>query len=73
LSKPRTAVLTTDRIAIMKLSPEARLAAAVAYAGLTLFLFDSVASLARPTRVEAQSQHAKESIVVAKVAVPQPR
>lgn len=54
----------------MKLPPEMRLAAAVVYVGLTVFLFDSVASLARPSRVEAEAPLFKEPIVVAKAAVP---
>jgi hypothetical protein len=53
----------------MKLSPEMRVAAAVVYVGLTVFLFDSVASLARPPRVEAEAPLSKDSIVVAKAVV----
>ena len=53
----------------MKLSPEMRLAAAVVYVGLTLFLFDSVASLARSSRVEAEAPLSTAPIVVAKAAV----
>lgn len=54
----------------MKLSPEMRLTAAVVYVGFTLFLFDSVASLARPARVEAEAPLSKALIVVAKAAAP---
>lgn len=57
----------------MTLSPETRLAAAVVYVGLTLFLFDSVASLARPPHREAKVPVVKESIVVAKAAAPAQR
>jgi hypothetical protein len=52
----------------MKLSPEVRLAAALVYVGLTVFLFDSVASLARPQRVEAEAPLAKGPTVVATAA-----
>jgi hypothetical protein len=54
----------------MKLSRETRLAAALAYVGLTFFLFDSVASLARPPRIEAKAPAFNESTVIAKASVP---
>ncbi len=55
----------------MKLSPEARLFIAIAYVGLTVWLFDAVASLARPAQVESQAPLSSAPVIVAKAAVPQ--
>jgi hypothetical protein len=54
----------------MKLSPGVRLAAAMVYVGLTVFLFDSVASLSRPSGTMAEVPGSKESVVVAKAVMP---
>jgi hypothetical protein len=59
----------------MKVRTEVRLVAAVVYVGLTVFLFDTVASLARPQRAETDASLTKESVIVAvaKAATPRPR
>jgi hypothetical protein len=54
----------------MKFSLGVRLAAAMVYVGLTVFLFDSVASLSRPSGTAAEAPGAKESVVVATAVMP---
>lgn len=56
----------------MRLSPETRLIIAVAYVGLTVLLFDAVASLARPAHVGAEARLSSAPVVVVGAAATPP-
>lgn len=57
----------------MNISRTTRVLAGLAYIGLTLFLFDTVAGLSRPVRTEARALPSHSPVVVAQVTADQRR